>query len=470
MTEKRWLTAYFICCSALLSLLSSIRHIWFQSNAWDLGIFDQAIYLISQGADPISSFLDFHILGDHAALVLYPIGLIYRAFPSTYFILILQSVAITSSIFPLYKFAHSKSLSVKSKKSAVLFFLLFPIIFNLAIFDFHPEALALPILTLLACELEQDNTSLKKIALLVILSLTCKITISIFIAGFGARELLKKRKNIGILLLTLGLTWFWLASKFIIPFYGGLGASLTRHAHRFGLSDDSIFQVNSIFENISTLSIQILNTSNLEYIALLIAPAFYLFLVKNPKLTIIRLIPFYPLLAINLLSTSPSMKNLIFQYSVFLVPLLAIETIYFLQENGSRLNFISKANAQRIVVITSLIGFLALSRITFFFNQYHSNWATLSELNEAITLINEKSSVLTSSAIAPHLSQRKIIKVADVGNAFDVSPYDEILLDTARPGWKSDSEIVNSIYSKVNDSKNWEMVYNEKTVFLWKKL
>ena len=69
-----------------------------------------------------------------------------------------------------------------------------------------------------------------------------------------------------------------------------------------------------------------------------------------------------------------------------------------------------------------------------------------------------------------NISQRKIIKVADVGNAFDVSPYDEILLDTARPGWKSDSEIVNSIYSKVNDSKNWEMVYNEKTVFLWKKL
>ena len=160
-TKKRWLSLYFICCSAFLSLFSIARHAWFQSNAWDLGIFDQAIYLISQGHEPISTFLDFHILGDHAAFVLYPVGLIYHAFPSTYSILILQSVAITSCIYPLYEFAHSMRLSENGKKTTILFFLLFPIIFNLAIFDFHPEALALPVLTSLACELERKSVNMK---------------------------------------------------------------------------------------------------------------------------------------------------------------------------------------------------------------------------------------------------------------------------------------------------------------------
>ena len=101
------------------------------------------------------------------------------------------------------------------------------------------------------------------------------------------------------------------------------------------------------------------------------------------------------------------MKSLVFQYSVFLVPLLAIETTYFLQENSIRLNFISKASANRIVITTSLVGFIALSRITFFFNQYHSNFPKINELNEAIALVNAKSSVLTSSTIAPHLSKKK---------------------------------------------------------------
>ena len=186
--------------------------------------------------------------------------------------------------------------------------------------------------------------------------------------------------------------------------------------------------------------------------------------------TAIRLIPFFPLLTINLLSTSLSMKSLVFQYSVFLVPLLAIETIYFLQENGSRLSFISKASAHRMVIITSLVGFVALSRITFFFNQYQTNFPTMNELNVAIKLVNEESSVLTSSIIAPHLSKRKDIRVSDVENSLDISNYDEILLDTARPGWKSNSDIIDSIYSRAHESDKWEMAYHKKSIFLWRKL
>ena len=470
MPEKRWLSIYFVCCSATLGLFSSLRHAWFQSNAWDLGIFDQAIYLISQGQAPISTFLNFHILGDHAALALYPIGLIYRAIPSTYVLLTLQSIAITSCIFPLHRFANSKHLSPKSKKIVISFFLLFPIIFNLAIFDFHPEAIAMPILTSLACELEKKDIQPGKIFLLAFLSLTCKITVSIFIAGFGARELLKNRKTMGALLMILGTTWFALASNLIIPFYGGSSASLARHANKFGLSGDSIFDFNAIPENIAALSAQLLTTSNLEYLALLIAPTFFIFLVKKPRSTALRLIPFLPLLTINLLSTRLSMKSLVFQYSVFLVPLLAIETTYFLQENGNRLSFISKASAQRMVIITSLVGFAALSRITFFLNQYQTNFPTINELNEAIRLVNKESSVLTSSVIAPHLSKRKDIRVSDIENSLDISKYDEILIDTARPGWKSNSDIVNSIYSRASESSDWEIAFQKKSIFLWRKL
>ena len=140
----------------------------------------------------------------------------------------------------------------------------------------------MPILTSLACELEQKDIQPGKIFLLSFLSLTCKITISIFIAGFGVREFLKNRKKIGSLLMILGTTWFALASNLIIPFYGGSSASLARHANRFGLNHDSIFAFNSIPENISTLSAQLLTTSNLEYLALLVAPAFFIFLVKRP--------------------------------------------------------------------------------------------------------------------------------------------------------------------------------------------
>jgi hypothetical protein len=57
---------------------SVLRHESFHSTAFDLAIFDQAVYLISQGQTPFVTVRNLHILGDHAALILYPIALLYR--------------------------------------------------------------------------------------------------------------------------------------------------------------------------------------------------------------------------------------------------------------------------------------------------------------------------------------------------------------------------------------------------------
>ena len=64
----------FIFSTLFLTIASSLRHFWFHSSSWDLRIFEQAIYLISKGIEPISSLLGFHILSDHGALVLYPLA------------------------------------------------------------------------------------------------------------------------------------------------------------------------------------------------------------------------------------------------------------------------------------------------------------------------------------------------------------------------------------------------------------
>ncbi len=62
----------------VLFAYSSLRHMLFHSTAWDLGIFDQAVYLISQGQPAFSSLMRFHVLADHAALILYPLSILYK--------------------------------------------------------------------------------------------------------------------------------------------------------------------------------------------------------------------------------------------------------------------------------------------------------------------------------------------------------------------------------------------------------
>ena len=90
-------TKLFISNTLFLTLASSLRHFWFNSSSWDLGIFEQAIFLISKGHEPFSSILGFHILGDHGALILYPLAIFYKIFPSTYFLFFLQSSALSLS-------------------------------------------------------------------------------------------------------------------------------------------------------------------------------------------------------------------------------------------------------------------------------------------------------------------------------------------------------------------------------------
>ena len=123
-----------------------LRHCWFQTSSWDLGIFDQATYLISKGLVPNSSLLNFHILGDHGSLVLYPIGWLSTIFPSVKLLFFLQSSALASTVFPLAKIAKNNNLSKKLTITSLLVFLLYPVTFNVAIFDFHPEVLAVPLI------------------------------------------------------------------------------------------------------------------------------------------------------------------------------------------------------------------------------------------------------------------------------------------------------------------------------------
>ncbi|MEJ1935584.1 DUF2079 domain-containing protein, partial [Nostoc sp. NIES-2111] len=94
---------WIICASVLILLAaSSLRHELFQSTAFDLGIFDQAVYLISQGKEPVTTIQGFHILGDHAAWIFYPLALLYKIYPSVYWLFAVQVIALGIAALPIW--------------------------------------------------------------------------------------------------------------------------------------------------------------------------------------------------------------------------------------------------------------------------------------------------------------------------------------------------------------------------------
>jgi len=77
-SQPRGYPPQLLVLSAGLGLLlwgiAATRHGLLQSNAYDLGLFDQWAWLIGSGAAPISSMEQVHVLADHGAWMLYLAG------------------------------------------------------------------------------------------------------------------------------------------------------------------------------------------------------------------------------------------------------------------------------------------------------------------------------------------------------------------------------------------------------------
>tara|TARA_B100001248_G_scaffold166495_1_gene125951 strand:- start:1396 stop:2868 length:1473 start_codon:yes stop_codon:yes gene_type:complete len=466
---------YFLVSFIVLSFASSLRHFWFQSSSWDLGIFDQAIYLISQGQEPYSTLLGFHILGDHGALILYPLGLLYKFFSTTYFLFFVQSFALTVSIYPLSRLSKKLNLSNQTTNASYLAFLLYPIIFNVNIFDFHPEVLAFPIVLDLFVSLKEKNlVPFWKLFLNIFLILSCKLSNSFLVFGFGIWLIYKNFLKIGALFISISLLWFFSIAFFLIPYFGGKEASILRQAGKFGINENLSIDLFSSIKIISQLISQLFSFSNLEYLILLILPIVYLLFNKKRLIIFTNLIPFIPLLFVNLISDSYPMKNLVNQYSLFIIPFLAVS----IQESLSPeliqgvLNYPKwfQLKGYYFIIFWSVLTFLIFSRFTYYFGPFHSHFESSKARREAISLVKDVSSVLTTNDLVPHLSRRKYIKFINSEEEYNYDDFDEILLDRVKPGWKSNSEYVDNIYRQLKLNNNWGRIYEKNNIVLFVRL
>ena len=52
---------------------------------------------------------------------------------------------------------------------------------------------------------------------------------------------------------------------------------------------------------------------------------------------------------------------------------------------------------------------------------------------------------------------------------YNLDNFDEILLDTEKPGWKSNHLYVDNIYKYLESSNEWDKVYEKNFISLFKK-
>ena len=434
---------------------ASLRHALFQSNALDLGWFDQAVYLISQGLPPIVSFRGFHILGDHAAWIVYPLALFYKLYPSVYWLLALQAIALAVGGWPTWQLARQMGLGEKESLTMAGVYWLYPVVFNVNLFDFHPEVFALPGLFWLVWSARARRWGVFIIALTVILG--SKAVLSLTVAMVGIWLIFwEKRRLFGIVSLFAGVAWFLIATNGIIPaFSGGEAAAVDRYS----FLGDSVGEIilNLVLKPQIILG-NLLTTANLVYVLLLIAPLLWGIWGRAWMM----LIPAIPALFLNLITDYNPQKNLVFQYALPIFPFLLLVVMTHWQHGTVWIK------RPRWILTWAAIAFLALGKYTFFFGPYWQHWADLSDLQTAVSLVQPGDRLLTAPHIAPHLSQRPELQLAIRDDApFDLEGFDSILLQTNHAGWPDSENTVDELHQQLQQSPEFKTLYQQGNVVLY---
>jgi len=458
-----------VVATIILFATSSARHALFHSTAFDLAIFDQAIYLISQNQTPFSSLMAINIFGDHAAFIFYPLALLYKIYPDVHWLLFVQAISLALGAWPSWSLARQAGLNEPKAIAIAAVYLLYPAVFNVNLFDFHPEVIALP--ALLAAILAARLSKTLWFCAAIVLVLSCKAVLSLTVAAMGLWLLcFDKKRNCGLIALFLGAGWFLVATQAVIPYFnqGREHAGIGRYQYL----GNSVFEIaiNLILKPNLVLG-RLFSLDTLEYLALSLLPVIWWL---SPR-QLTPLISAVPMLAMNILSDIPAQRDLIHQYSIPILPFLLVTVISSLaasnQQKGKTIFDrlpIPNYPLPRVIVIWSLIAFLALAKYGYFWTIYLNGIDTLSATKEAISLVETKGSVLTSAQIAPHLAHRPVVKLtqADAPPA-NLTEFDYVLLNLRYPGWMSDRAFVENLITRLKNNPQFQLKYQRDDIYLF---
>jgi len=446
--------------SVVFFICSSVRHALFQSNAFDLGIFDQGIYLISQGKPPICTLIGFHILGDHAAWILYPLALFYWIYADVHWLFAIQAIALASGIGFTYKLSRQAGLNLAQSQTISVAYILYPLVFNVNLFDFHPEVIALPALlgAVLAVRLKRMGWFVSAILLI----LGCKAVLALTVAAMGIWLAAFERRVYGAIALILGTTWFFIASQVIIPFYrGGEPQAIGRYSYL----GDSVLEVAANLVLMPGVVLgRVFSLDTLEYLLLLLVPLAWGLSLRH----LAPLISAIPTLALNILSDAAAQRNLVHQYSLPILPFLMLAVISALAAGHSWLQ------ARRAIALWSTIAFLALAKYGLFGASYLDSLDTWQATRTAIAQVKPTGGVLTTAAIAPHLTHRVLIeRINAPTTAADLTEFEFILLNLRHPGGerKQDNrEFSASLLNQLKSLELFQLSYQKDDVYLFTRL
>ncbi len=320
--------------------LSVEMHLSLATSAYDFGLYDQGIWLLSRFQNPFVTLMGRNLFGDHTSFILLFLVPIYWIIGSTSTLFVIQALAIVAGGVPIYLFTRNRLNSEAMATVFVAAYLIHPATVWVALENFHPDAfLGVFIATALYAAFE---SKWRMYIVAVLLAMSVKEDVSLILIPLGVWVAWRKNLKMG---LFTSVTAFWYSVVAVFGIQRGINGVPFRNGWRIpfgGLSGS----IKTLFTDPMAMLRYLVSDSRPYYILQLVAPVALGFVVF-PEVAAIALLVIFT----NIFSNFWYQYHIEYHYSFVVVPVLVIGTAFAL----GRL----RKNLRRVVVVICAISTLS---------------------------------------------------------------------------------------------------------------
>ncbi len=434
---KREISEYVLTISVLtyttiFSYFTLLKHSAFQTNAWDLGLFNQSFWTtLNDGRfffHTLEPFLNPNggFFAVHFSPILLALLPIYALFQHPETLLVLQSFILASAAIPLYLLVKENFQNRTIALVLVLAYLGYPALQGINWFDFHVQALFIPFLFSAFYFFEKKKW--KTYLLFIILTLMVEEQVAIILILYGLyifwsfknslhdaiKNRLWKSPLILIPTITILLSISYLVTAGFVksvlfpinPDFSTVYKAVVNWSV-LGIKTDlmqiPVFALLNPASALNALSYDF--ATKFLFLIFLFAPLAFLSLRSSKILVTLGW------LGPALLSNNPSYYLLGNQYPAYIIPFIFAAAISAMK-TISKDNLRTALEISKVLLILTIIFMIALSPISplpkYFTSQYVPPQVTDHDriLQQAIAIIPSNASILTQNNIFPHVSSR----------------------------------------------------------------
>ncbi len=286
--------------------------------AFDLGIFDQGVWLLSRFKTPFVTVNGRNLFGDHTSFVLLPWALVYRVFPSAKALLAGQAIALGSGAVAVFLIARDKLRTEMLAALLAVAYLLQPVVgwTNLSE-SFHPDAFEIPLVLFAMWFMVRHRWVGYWIC--VVALLLVKEDVALLTFGLGLYVVLRHDRRVGW--ITCGVSAAYLATAFLVVIPAFLGSG-TVYSGRIVFGGPTGL-LKKVFTHPGEVVLELGTRARAWYLWQLFAPVAFLAW-WAPGVLLIAAGP----LLLNLVSGFGYQFDVRYHYSTLILPVIVVATIF----------------------------------------------------------------------------------------------------------------------------------------------